>query len=58
MKIKFELNIDEEVTPVGVAEALINGGVLTTTGLEELTGHLDSYTRRVQKDYFEERRRR
>ena len=57
MKIKYEIDIDEEVTPVGVAEALINGGVLTTTGLEELSGHLNAYTRRVQKEYFEERRR-
>lgn len=57
MKIKFDLNVDEEVTPVGVAEALINGGSLSTHGLEELSSHLNAYTRRVQKEEWEKNRR-
>lgn len=50
MRIKFELAEDEKITPIAIAEALINDETLSVYDIEEVSDHLNVYTRRKDRE--------
>lgn len=57
LKINFEAETEKDVvSPINVASALIANGLITTEDLEDISSHLDVYTRRCRTNKNHRRR--